>query len=427
MDVTNKEIIVTNVSKETLLDYTKSTLTNLEPIVTNGISKPWPEFGEFAEMYSTKNKIADYEGNFIAVRNITNPFELVKSGKQTFGVPKVKTISRAYFKLWEILINFNLISDYQNHQDPFVYAGLAESPGGFLQAVYDYRAKYSGQSTNTENDSFHCISLVSKSAIKWNSKMHSDYFDTNKIHIHYGDPKFADGNLLNPANIIAFANSLPSKANFVTADGGIGVGDDLTKENIDIENYKEQIHLHLFYNEIVSALLILKNGGNFVLKIYDIYTIPTVQLLKILIDVFAQVSIVKPMTSRPASSEKYIVCEKFQGINDTITNELLRVSARLYKKPYQLPLSKNDLFIHAFGKIKFSRGLVDAIRKMNIKLSDTQIKVIKQIFRMFDLYNDNRAEYKKKYDKLYKQQIINAIGWCKNYKVQYHEKLAEVI
>ena len=43
-------------------------------------------------------------------------------------------MSRAFYKMWEMLILFNLADD-----DNFTYAALAEGPGAFIQAVIKYR------------------------------------------------------------------------------------------------------------------------------------------------------------------------------------------------------------------------------------------------------------------------------------------------
>lgn len=406
----------------------KSDLSQLSLVLYKGLPKSWAEFGNYEELYLTKNKISNYPKTFIKGRDITNPFELIKSGKRFFKVPKIDVISRAYFKLWEILMNFNLIDDVPN----FLYAGLAESPGGFLQAVYDYRKNMkTSHKVDISSDIFFGISLRDEQSIKWekslltskqDSKQNQYFDDIGKIFINYGDPKFNDGNLLNPANILAFANKIPRKASLVTADGGIGIPEGDT----DIENFKEQMHTQLFYNEIVAAFLILKKGGNFVIKMYDLYTIPSAQMIKVLVDNFQKVSIVKPVTSRPASSEKYIVCEKFLGSGNGYSSGLLNVSRELFNKLSDIPIKKDSTYIHSFNGIKFSMGLIERIKKINDYLSGIQIKILNLIFRMLDLSKTNYQLYKRGVNNLYKKQIINAIRWCKEYNIPYLSDLEKI-
>ena len=51
---------------------------------------------------------------------------------------------------------------------------------------------------------------------------------------------------------------------------------------------------------------------NFVLKIFDIFTLPTIQIIFILSSVYDNVYICKPNTSRIANSEKYLVCKNYK-------------------------------------------------------------------------------------------------------------------
>jgi 23S rRNA U2552 (ribose-2'-O)-methylase RlmE/FtsJ len=56
-------------------------------------------------------------------------------------------------------------------------------------------------------------------------------------------------------------------------------------------------------------------GGSFILKIYDCGFELTRQLI-LLLALYYSVKIVKPVTSRPGNSEKYLLCEHFTGISE---------------------------------------------------------------------------------------------------------------
>lgn len=51
----------------------------------------------------------------------------------------------------------------------------------------------------------------------------------------------------------------------------------------------------------------LKVGGHFTCKIFDATLPGTVQVLALLACLFDRVALVKPVTSRPASAERYLV------------------------------------------------------------------------------------------------------------------------
>lgn len=56
------------------------------------------------------------------------------------------------------------------------------------------------------------------------------------------------------------------------------------------------------------ALLIVRTGGHFVCKIFDLFTPFSVALIYLMYRSFAHISIHKPNTSRPANSERYLFC-----------------------------------------------------------------------------------------------------------------------
>ena len=62
-----------------------------------------------------------------------------------------------------------------------------------------------------------------------------------------------------------------------------------------------------------------KQGGHFILKVFDIFHQSSVELIYLLSCFYERVYIIKPHTSRHANSEKYIVCKKFK-FSDTHGN-----------------------------------------------------------------------------------------------------------
>ena len=51
----------------------------------------------------------------------------------------------------------------------------------------------------------------------------------------------------------------------------------------------------------------LEGGGSFVCKLFETTLRGSVQVLAVLALMFHQIALVKPITSRPASSERYVV------------------------------------------------------------------------------------------------------------------------
>jgi 23S rRNA U2552 (ribose-2'-O)-methylase RlmE/FtsJ len=266
-----------------------------------------PVLGPAKFIYKSQLSIGPFQKTFWKFIRLTNPFELVNSGKGRHSVIAIDTINRAYFKMIELLHNFDDDQSNLKFNKTITYAALAEGPGGFIQAVIDYRK-------DNYRDKIIGITLKNdyQTSTKWNNG-----FLKNKFQINFGDPEINDGNLLNPKNIIAYSKLFDkNKADLVTADGGFFVKG---KKQV----FKEQLHSKLFLCEVITALMVQKIGGIFILKIYDIFTKFTVQLLTLLSTVYEEIYITKPVTSRPANSEKYIVCKNYLGIPEEIIQNLL--------------------------------------------------------------------------------------------------------
>ena len=100
----------------------------------------------------------------------------------------------------------------------------------------------------------------------------------------------------------------------VTADGGFDFSIDFNKQ--------EQLSYQLIFCEIVSALSVQKIGGSFVCKFFDTYSLLTIKFLWLLNICYKSVIFTKPLTSRSANSEKYIIAYQFRGIDEYYLQQL---------------------------------------------------------------------------------------------------------
>jgi 23S rRNA U2552 (ribose-2'-O)-methylase RlmE/FtsJ len=289
----------------------------------------------------------------------------------------------------------------------------------------DKYGTYRTYGTYEQNDKYENISKYGnfgpyeQKRKKNHTKMYNqdNYYGRSIIKINYGSEKFNDGDLLNPENILSFNNYVPVPADFVTADGGIGVDNE---DGIITETYKEQVHLHLFYAEIITTLILLKKGSNFVIKIYDIFTLPTAQLITILAMNFDSVYIVKPQTSRPANSEKYMVCIGYKQQNQYKIHKMYSCLKSVYQKTTKLPSKNNDLYIHSFGSIPVSKDIIESINKANNIFCELQIETIKRTIKLIKLSECGRDKLRKEKKRRLCTQTICAKKWCDNYNIDYY-------
>ncbi|KAJ3108721.1 FtsJ methyltransferase domain-containing protein 2 [Phlyctochytrium planicorne] len=98
-------------------------------------------------------------------------------------------------------------------------------------------------------------------------------------------------------------------------DGGFStVGDELHQE----------FHTkRILLAQILSMFMTLRKGGNLILKTFDLLTPFSAGILYILHQNFSHVAVVKPVTSRPANSERYILCKHLESSRPTVIVEHL--------------------------------------------------------------------------------------------------------
>jgi len=317
------------------------------------------------------------------IRSISTDYEMIGNNR-IHNFEKIKRydiISRAYYKLWEILQkyqHFELMS--KKHMK---IACLAEAPGGFIQCMIHYRIRY--------NDEITAISLYeNKKNIKWS-------LNPEKYEILYGDKtKNHDGNLYNPEIIDFFIKSHKSKLDLVTADGGILLNDYK-------ENYKSQFHLQLFLCELYVSTKLLKNNGVFILKIYEMCSKSMIDFIFLVNMLYKFVNIYKPKTSREMNNEKYIICKGLKKNTGDIQKEILEIIIFLWENPNKL--IKSLLNNKVYDENKFLFNTINRIELSNLNIQ--QFKLDKAI----GMKNKTKDELKKILYENKKHHIRKAYEW----------------
>lgn len=85
----------------------------------------------------------------------------------------------------------------------------------------------------------------------------------------------------------------------------------------------------LLLSQCASAIATLRVGGHFVVKCFDLFTPFSAGLLYLLHTAFDAVCLYKPAQSRPANSERYIVCKGMRAGTEALTEHLLYINTRL--------------------------------------------------------------------------------------------------
>tara|TARA_B110000971_G_scaffold95638_1_gene98336 strand:+ start:13074 stop:14294 length:1221 start_codon:yes stop_codon:yes gene_type:complete len=328
-------------------------------------------------------------------KKLSNPFELinryVKNKNLNLGIADYNSISRAFYKFWEILFDFDLID---KGNPSITYAALAEGPGGFVEAFNFYRRKYSTNNTDIIN----CITLKdtdNSNIPSWKKISGCNY------NISWGSD--GTGDLYKLENILYFSKLFDgNKADLVSADGGFDFSTDYTNQELSAQK--------LIFCEMITGLSILKNRGHMVIKIFDIFYSSTVEIIYILSLYFESVYITKPCTSRPANSEKYIVCKFFKGID---TNKLIE----LYKIVSEYNSLSGRLYISSFINRPIPDDFKNLIFSYNLYSVAKQLKYILKTNSYINAYllNDDINNIKN-------SQCINSLAWCYKYDFDINKK-----
>ena len=351
-------------------------------------------FKKFNDKISEMKSLIDtdrYNSKWDKMKKIANPYELVyttfNKKKKQDSIADYKPISRSFFKLLELDNMLGLIGEGQTHY----IANLAEGPGGFMEALIK---KYFGK----KNIHLYGFTLPpnNKYIPDW-SKMKKNFLLKN-VNISYG-------NLYNVDDIRKYVELFKgNKCSLVTADGGFDYSQNFNGQEID--SYR------ILFSEMFVSFLLLKKGGNFVCKFFDIFSLFTMKMIYILCNCFDKVYMTKPKTSRQANSEKYIVCKGFIGINDDMENCIFRM---FNKMDNLINLNKN--FVVDFENLNLNNELCKKINDMNEIFTENQIKNLKKVMEIID---DDKLE--EKINQIKTEQVNNAIDWCMENNIKVNKE-----
>ena len=244
----------------------------------------------YNSLLDKKDLITQYNVNntWDKYKKLSNDYEFIfTTYHQNASISKINPVSRSYFKQWEILHDFEHLFNFKWRDTPMKVGFLAEGPGGFIESFRAYR--------QCEDDKLYGVTLVdniNRNVPKWRVPP--------SANLKTLTGKDGTGSLYNMENIESFIEEIGcNDCDYVTGDGGMDFSVDFNKQ--------EEHSLKLITCEVYTGLRLLKSGGHFVLKIFDIQLEGTRNLVAYLSACFDSLYAFKPNTSRPANSEKYII------------------------------------------------------------------------------------------------------------------------
>ncbi|CAL8091464.1 unnamed protein product [Calicophoron daubneyi] len=274
------------------------------------------------EMLTYKNQLDHVEKRTVTeCHERSNPYELIKKGI---------FLNRAAMKLANMdAVLHGLFTNAENKESILYFADVCAGPGGFSEYILWRRcnAVSLGSESNLEDHedgdiANHseaskddpCILRVPQLAAKGFGLTLKGDCDFRTMDFlagpseaflpHYGLD--GDGDITKWANLSSFASLIGRST------GGLGVHILLADGGFDVsgkENLQEVQSKRIYLCQCLCALITLRPGGHFLTKLFDVLTEFSAGLIFLMGQVFEEVMIVKPVTSRPANSERYLVCK----------------------------------------------------------------------------------------------------------------------
>ena len=146
---------------------------------------------------------------------------------------------------------------------------------------------------------------------------------------------------------------------------------------------QENMVSHLHFIEIVAALLGLRDGGNFVLKMFTFFEPQTISSLYLLSNLFSEVNVFKPATSKEGNSEVYVICKGFS--NNLLSDEMKKVMLENVELLSDYPL---------FQYSDINCSFMEKVHQCSKYFKDLQTKAILTNIQSFERKTSWRRENK---------------------------------
>ena len=380
------------------------------PLITNIINANnlKIKFDENANYYTNKtllkylNKIKKsidkHSEDWDNIKKYTNPYEYIHTNypNSKHPISKLKPISRAFFKFVEIANVFDIFKNYTGSINSF---HLAEGPGGFIEAI---------QSMRLNNcDRYYGMTLIDDGNINVPGWRKSKEFLNKYRNVIIERGKDGTGNLYNPSNFKYCIDNYGNKMDIITGDGGFDFSVDFNKQ--------EEMAFRLIFSQVAYAIGMQKYAGSFILKYFDSFTKPSIDILYILASFYEKVHIIKPKTSRYANSEKYIVCLHFKFHNTTMISQKFHDIISVLNN-----MNLKNICISTILNIPINHRFKNVIEDINAVLGQQQIDNILTTLRFIE----NKERKGERLNQLTTKNIQKCINWCVKNNIPHYKAMS---
>jgi 23S rRNA U2552 (ribose-2'-O)-methylase RlmE/FtsJ len=340
------------------------------------------------DLNTYKKFLDDFKGNYqMFTKSMDAYFGLKSVIKKKYNG---QAVSNAWLKMYEMLTHYTKSGDLKIKSKLTMF-GNAELPGAFLSATNHFLADH-----------------FPKTKFKWLACSYlgedpTKLGDTYGIYKHNRDNWLMGPDLVGDLTKIDDIKAIAKKVNIAggvdlyTSDAGIDVEGDYAGQ--------EKKTLSLNYGQILSGLSVLNIGGCMITKQYTYMSKFNQTLINYLSTIFKSFYICKPLTSRPANSEIYLVGCGFKGIN--ILDKLYSVNCDM---DFDFKVMIND------NAIDIKDGENNCIKNSLIEITNKQIEYLKEYKEYADKTEDYMALYNELSSKFYRELSKK---WLNMHKIKF--------
>jgi 23S rRNA U2552 (ribose-2'-O)-methylase RlmE/FtsJ len=348
---------------------------------SSNVDYPKFAFGFHHFIHSDKNKMQVLEkfNGKKKVYRVMNEFEIyiddydegIGNKAAKIFSPRPDIITRSFYKLWEIFFYFDIVN---KKSKDFSSIHISDSPNSFVQSMMYYRDMY----CENKNDSYYALESNNDVVLQKNFQ--------NK---YAKNVKYFKG-------VDELCTGVKGRVDLITGDRGMVW---------TTKNTQEQECFDIIFEQILCAVKKQKQGGHFVCKFFETFTLTSVKYIAILTQLYENVYFVKPLTSRGSNSEKYAVCMNFKANEkdaQTIGTKLEKIYSQIKG------LGKNKFLVDIFPDFEIENDFKMSVVNINKTVANEQLKSINRMIEYIegtnyhgDVYVENRN-----------RQIKAAEFWC---------------
>ena len=338
-----------------------------------------------------------------SVKKYTNPFEFIHTAipncKSYTTVSKLRPLSRSFYKMIELYATFFNPSGDPPHMTSF---HLAEGPGGFIEALTHIRS----QQHDVQHDVHYGMTLLNQDASCPGWRKSKNFLEAHRNRVRIESGADGTGNIISLANFDHCVSKYKNSCHLITADGGFDFSCDF--------NNQEFMVSRLLAAEMGFALALQKTGGHFILKVFDTFAKPTIDVLCVLCNLYKEVFVSKPCTSRHANSERYIVCKHFRlACSDTLLPHLRAMFNQLEDFPQNVAMA-------SLLPLEHDIYFLNKIEECNAIIGQQQMETINATIHL--IINKGHAE---KLESMKRHNMMKCVSWCDKHGIPYNKILQQ--